>query len=139
MKKIFANYTQDSRTSVGLLIMRLVFGAAMAMHGWPKIQNPTAWAGEGFPAFLQVLAAVSEFGGGIAWVLGAVTVLGSFGIFCTMAMAVYTHAIVKGDPFVGHNGSYELALMYFVFAILMMIAGPGKYSVDHMFCSKCKK
>lgn len=137
MKKIFANYTQDSRTSIALLVMRLVLGTGMTIHGWPKIQNPTAWAGDGFPAFLQLLAAVSEFGGGLAMVFGALAVLGSFGVFCTMAMATYTHAIVKGDPFVGREGSYELAAIYLTFALLIMLVGPGRYSVDqYLFKTK---
>jgi putative oxidoreductase len=136
MKKLFANYTKDSRISFALLLMRLVLGVAMALHGWPKIQNPTAWAGDGIPAFFQFLAAISEFGGGIAWALGALAVLGSFGLFCTMAMATYTHAVVKGDPFVGHNGSYELASIYLVFALLIMIAGPGRFSVDQYLFKK---
>jgi putative oxidoreductase len=138
MKQLFANYTQDSRTSIALLIMRLVLGTGMAIHGWPKIQNPTAWAGDGFPAFLQLLAAISEFGGGIAWVIGALSVLGSFGVLCTMAVATYVHAIVKGDPFVGREGSYEPALIYLVFSVLIMLIGPGKFSVDQ-YLFKTKK
>lgn len=137
MKTLFANYTKDSRISFALLLMRLVLGIAMALHGWPKIQNPTAWAGEGFPPFMQLLAAISEFGGGIAWVIGALSVLGSFGVFCTMAMATYVHAVVKGDPFVGKDGSYELASIYLVFALAIMLIGPGKFSVDqYLFKSK---
>lgn len=137
MKKIFANSTHETRASIGLLLLRLVLGLAMTIHGWPKIQNPTNWAGDGFPAFLQLLAAVSEFGGGIAWIIGCLSVLASFGLFCTMAMATYVHMIVKGDPFVGKDGSYELALIYFVFAIAIMVAGPGKFSVDqYLFKSK---
>lgn len=137
MKKIFCNHTSDTRTSLGLLIMRLVMGLAMSLHGFPKIQNPMAWAGEGFPPFMQLLAAISEFGGGIALILGLLVPLASLGLLCTMAVAVHMHAIVKGDPFVGHNGSYELALIYLCFAVLMILAGPGKFSLDQkLFKSK---
>ena len=137
MKKFFTIPSHNQRTSIGLLLMRLVFGLGMAIHGFPKIQNPTAWAGEGFPAFLQLLAAVSEFGGGIAWILGALIPLASFGIFCTMAVAVHMHAIIKGDPFVGKDGSYEIALFYLIFAVVMILTGPGKFSVDqYLFKNK---
>lgn len=137
MKNIFRNHTQDSRISIGLLLVRLVLGTGIALHGWGKIQNPTGWAGEGFPAALQALAAVSEFGGGIGILLGALTVLSSFGLFCTMAVAVHMHAIVKGDPFVGQGGSYEPALTYLVFAAMLMLTGPGRFSVDqYLFKSK---
>jgi putative oxidoreductase len=132
MKKIFSNYTQDSRTSAALLILRLVFGLALVFHGWSKIQNPTSWAGDSFPGFLQALAALSEFGGGLAWMVGALVPLASFGILCTMAVAIHMHMIIKGDPFVGHEGSYELAMIYFVFAMAMIFVGPGKYSLDQL-------
>jgi putative oxidoreductase len=130
MKKLFANYTQDSRISLALLLMRLPLGFAMALHGWPKIQNPMEWAGDAFPGFLQLLAAIAEFGGGIAWMIGALTALSSLGLFFTMAVAIHLHAIVRGDPFVGKESSYELAAIYFVFSIVLMLIGPGKYSVD---------
>lgn len=133
MKKLLWYNVQDSRVSLALLILRLVFGVAFVAHGWGKIQNPMAWAGENFPGVLQLLAAVAEFGGGIAWIIGCLVPLASFGIFCTMAMAVYVHAVVKGDPFIG---GYELALVYLIFAVAMMISGPGKYSVDNKLFNK---
>lgn len=133
MKKHAYYNVQDSRVSLALLILRVVLGVAMATHGWGKIQNPMAWAGENFPGILQLLAAVAEFGGGIAWVIGCLVPLASFGIFCTMAMAVYVHSAVKGDPFIG---GYELALVYLTFAVAMIVAGPGKYSADHKIFNK---
>lgn len=133
MKKLIFHNVQDSRASLALLILRVVFGVAMVMHGWGKIQNPMAWAGDNFPGFLQLLAAVAEFGGGIAWIIGCLVPLASFGLFCTMAMAVYVHAVVKGDPFIGGS---ELAVIYLAFAIAIVISGPGKYSVDSKIFNK---
>lgn len=133
MKKLFCHYTQDNRISTGLLILRLFFGLALAMHGWGKIQNPMAWAGDNFPGILQLLAAVSEFGGGIAWMLGLLTPVASFGVFCTMVVAVHMHAVVKGDPFIG---GYELAMAYLIFSIAIIVTGPGKYSLDNKFFNK---
>jgi hypothetical protein len=51
--------------SVGLLVLRLVMGAAFILHGWGKIQSPLSWmpAEAPVPGFLQLLAAVAEFGG----------------------------------------------------------------------------
>jgi putative oxidoreductase len=40
--------------------------------------------------------------------------------------------VVKGDPFVGFEGSYEPALVYFCVALLFLLLGPGRYSVDAM-------
>ena len=68
--------------SVGLLVLRLVMGAAFMHHGWGKIQNPMGWMGPEatMPAILQALAAISEFGGGLALIAGLLTRLGSLGI-----------------------------------------------------------
>jgi putative oxidoreductase len=120
-------------TSLGLLFLRVLAGVAMMIHGWPKIQAPLNWMGpdSAIPGAFQALAALAEFGGGLAWILGLLMPLASFGMGCTMAVAVYFHAIVRGDPFVGQGGSYELAAVYFVISVLFLLSGPGRYSVDH--------
>jgi putative oxidoreductase len=121
--------------SAGLLVLRAAVGLAFVLHGYGKIQNPFAWMGpeSAIPGFLQLLAAVSEFVGGIAWILGLLTPLFSLGLASTMAVAVYFHAVMFGDPFVANaagKGSYEPALVYLCVAILLLLAGPGRYSVD---------
>ena len=79
---------------------------------------------------MQALAALSEFGGGLAWILGALMPLCSFGILSTMIVATWTVAVVKGNPFVGRDGSYELSLLYLTIALLFLLMGPGRYSLD---------
>ena len=68
--------------SVGLLLLRLVMGVAFVLHGWGKIQNPMGWMGPEatMPAVLQALAAISEFGGGLALIAGLLTRSASLGI-----------------------------------------------------------
>ncbi len=122
--------------SAALLLIRLIAGTAFALHGWGKMQHPFSWmppeAPVHIPGFFQFLAAFSEFGGGIAWVLGLLTPLASLGIGFTMTVAVYFHLIVRHDPFVNPTGgmSYEPALVYLGIAILILALGPGKYSLD---------
>ena len=118
----------SSRASLGLLVLRVVAGGAMMTHGWKKIQNPLHWmdkADSPPPAFFQLLAAISEFFGGMGLVLGALTVVASMGILSTMVVAINTH-VGKGDPF----GKWELAALYLVIAALLICAGPGRYAVD---------
>lgn len=120
--------------AVGLLALRLVAGAAMALHGWPKIQAATTWMGPEapVPGALQAAAAAAEFGGGICWMLGLLTPFASFLILCTMAVAAGMVHIPAGDPFVaaGPGPSYELALDYLAVAVLLLLAGPGRLALD---------
>ena len=120
------------RYSIPLFLLRLVAGAAFMYHGWSKIQSPFTWMGpdSGTPALFQALAALSEFGGGLAWILGLLTPLASAGLLATMIVAVWKHAIVRGDPFVGRGGSYEIALLYAAIAIVLTVCGPGRLSLD---------
>ena len=139
--KLFCPKPITGPAAAALFALRAVAGLAFVFHGWGKIQNPTGWMGPDatVPAFFQALAAISEFGGGVAWILGCLTSLFSFGILCTMAVATHLHMVIKGDPFVGRGGSYELALLYFTLALFLLFAGPGKYSIDAWMKSKCRR
>lgn len=134
MKPLFKTLRLPDRASAGLLILRVVCGLAFMLHGKGKIAAPFSWMGPdaGTPGVLQALAAFSEFGGGLAWILGLLTPLASFGLACTMAVATHFHAVVRGDPFVpsGPGGSYELALVFFCVSLLLILAGPGRFSAD---------
>src|SRR5687767_3555751 len=136
MSRIFRPLPVSGRVSTGLLILRVVAGLAFMFHGWGKIQNPTGWMGPNanIPGALQALAAISEFGGGLFWILGLLTPLASLGLACTMGVAVWMHATVMHDPFVAKGpgkGSYELAAIYLCVALLLLLAGPGRFSLDN--------
>lgn len=142
IKKIFTVTPYSTFGDIALLLIRIVVGLAFMLHGWGKIQNPFGWMGpEGFaPGIFQALAAISEFGGGLAWILGLLTPLASFGIACTMAVAFSTHAFMRGDPFVSTSGpSYELAAVYFCIALLLIAMGPGRLSLDRVVFGEGKK
>ncbi|HSP95837.1 MAG TPA: DoxX family protein [Candidatus Dormibacteraeota bacterium] len=123
----------EGRGAVGLLLLRLVAGAAFLVHGSGKIQTPFSWMPPEapIPGFLQALAAVAEFfGGGLGWVAGFLTPLASLGVLATMTVAIFFH-VGRGDPFVGAGGpSFELAFIYWCIALLMLLIGPGRFSLD---------
>lgn len=133
MNKLFGSFL-GGRAGLGLLIIRVVVGLALMFHGWGKIQHPFSWMPPDapVPGFLQALAALSEFGGGLALVIGLLTPIAAFGIACTMAFAVFAVHVKNGDPFVSATGgpSFELAAVYLCAALLVILAGPGKYSLD---------
>ena len=134
IKKYCTVSAYSAFTDVALLLIRVVAGLAFTMHGWGKIQNPFGWMGpDGFaPGIFQALAAISEFCGGLAWIVGLLTPLASLGILSTMAVAFSYHAFMRGDPFVSMTGgpSSELAALYFSVALLLMATGPGRVSLD---------
>jgi putative oxidoreductase len=124
---------------VGLLAIRVVAGSAMVLHGLPKIQNPTGWMkGSDMPGILQAAAAVAEFGGGVCWVLGALTPIASVLIACTMITGIFKVHLANGQPFVAPPGptpspSYELAAVYLAIAVGLFLIGPGLLSIDAIF------
>ena len=130
-----------TKTSASLLVLRIVVGLAFVFHGWGKIQNPFAWMGPEapVPGILQFLAALAEFGGGIAWIIGLLTPIASLGMLVTMLVATYFHAVIQGDPFVGQGGpSYELAIVYLCISIHFLVIGPGEFSVDKLIFGEKK-
>ncbi len=134
MNRLFPTFIGGSG-AVGLLVLRLVAGTALVLHGWPKIQHATSWMPPDapVPGVLQALAALAEFGGGLCWVLGLLTPLASFLIFCTMATALGMVHIPQGHPFVATQPggpSLEPALGYLAIAVLLLLAGPGWLSLD---------
>lgn len=136
MNRWFAVQRHSAVGDAALLVIRVVGGVGLMMHGWAKVQNPFGWMGpDGFaPGFLQALAALSEFGGGLALILGLLVPLASLGIAATMAGAVWFHAGMRGDPFVATGGSpsYELAAIYLCVALVLAAIGPGRFSADRM-------
>jgi putative oxidoreductase len=145
MRRIFYSDDCGVRASIGLLALRVVVGAALMLHGWPKIQNPMQWMGANdtfrvqwmdaeftIPGILQACAAVAEFVGGGALIIGLFTRLFALMLVINMAVAAGMVHILKGDPFVGKPGepSWELAAVYFACALLFLLAGPGKLSLD---------
>jgi putative oxidoreductase len=143
MRHMFYCDTVGRLGSVGLLILRLVVGAAFILHGWPKIQTPFGWMGPAapVPGFLQGLAALAEFGGGMALIVGLLTRLASLGIMTNMIVAIGMVHVPKGDPFVNPKGgpSWELAAVYLACMVLFLLLGPGRFSLDALIFGKLQE
>ena len=131
---LFSVTTQPAPASAALLILRVVVGAALVLYGWQKVQTPFTWMGpeSKVSAFFQFLATLSEFGGGLAWIVGLLSRLAALGIASTMAVAVYTVMNIMKAPFVDLAGSisYTLPLTFFAAALVVLTLGPGRYSLD---------
>lgn len=115
---------------IGLLLLRVVPSVLMITHGFPKLQNLISGdikfgdpIGIG-PAPSLFLAVVGELVCPILIILGFKTRWAALPAAITMAVAAF---IAHGsDPL----QKKELALLYLTFFVVIMMVGPGKYSVD---------
>ncbi len=129
--------TSPLSADLGLLIVRLWFGALLAFgHGYGKILDLEAFIGSvskrglPLPGLLGPAAALSEFLGGILFALGLFTRPAATLILVTMLVAaLHVHA---ADPF----SKQEFALAYGMAALAILVAGPGRFSVDARFWRK---
>ena len=117
--------------NIALLILRVVFSASMLYgHGLSKLNkliegdlsfaNPI-YIGE---APTLILAVLSEFLAPIFIIVGYKTKFFSFFVAATMFVAAFI--VHWGDSF----ARIEKALLFLTVFILLMITGPGKYSID---------
>lgn len=132
-----------STIAFGLLLLRVVAGLTLAVHGTQKLfgwfggsgvaRLQQGFARQGFkPASLWAgLVILGEVGGGLSLTLGFLTPLGAAGIFGAMFMAtVKTH---WKNGFIVSKGGYEYTLMLMTVSTTLGLIGPGPYSLDILF------
>jgi putative oxidoreductase len=115
---------------LGLLILRVVSGAALLTHGYPKFQKVLEGnmqfgdpLGVGQPASLY-LSAFAEFICAILIILGLLTRLASIPLIINMAVAFFI--VHSADDF----GTKEPSLLYLTIFLTLFFTGPGRYSID---------
>lgn len=138
MKKLLKNFTSpgnhDAATSFGLLLLRLVPGAAMLFaHGWGKLMGFSAKSGQ-FPDPLGIgsetsmaLAIFAEVFCAAAIILGLFTRLVAIPLVITMLVAAFV--VHANDPF----QKQEFALIYAISFLVLIFSGAGKFSLDAAF------
>lgn len=114
------------------LALRVIAGVALAVHGWPKIQDPFKNAGMveslGFvPGVLwSPLLAGTEFIGGILIAIGLFTRPAAAGATIVLCVTAYFHWIVQGQGFAGA----EKSLLWLAITFFFAVRGGGFLSVD---------
>ena len=118
----------DRLQPVALLALRLVLGAIMIGHGYPKVfgglsHQVQAVSRLGLPGWLAYLSAAAEFFGGIALVVGLLTRLAALAILINMAVAI--EKVHWKNGFLSPNGyQFPLACAALAFALIFFGAGP---------------
>lgn len=129
--------------NLALLTLRVTTGGLMAGHGAQKLFGSFRGPGmEGTSGMMEsmgmkpgkpwaALAGVSEFGGGSLTALGLMNPLGPLGIIGAMSIA--TGKVHGVSPIWAQEGGGELPVTNTAIAAALMMAGPGKYSLDEAF------
>jgi putative oxidoreductase len=128
---------KETLLNIGLLILRFASGGLMAInHGWGKLSTFSEnhddfydWMGLG-PTVSLVLTVFAEFFCGLFVLLGIGTRIFAIPLFITMAVAFF--AVHAGDPF----GKREDSFQYMILFLTVILAGPGKFSLDQLLFKK---
>ncbi len=134
-------YPKDLYVSYSLLILRVIASVMMFInHGWNKIlAGQEKWNRLGtaltdfigidfMSVFFGFMAAFSESIGMVMVIFGIFTRPAAFLLLFTMFVASMNHLVDGKFP--------ELAIMYLIVMLVLLISGPGKFSLDYKFFSQ---
>ena len=131
---------------LGILVLRVLFGGAIAAHGAQKLFG---WFGgygiKGTGGFFDsigfrpgttfaALAGLSEFCGGALLILGLFTPLGAAAVVATMIVASVSVHLRNG--FFATGNGIEVPFLYASAALGLAFTGGGAFSLDAVFALK---
>ncbi|MFC4503495.1 MULTISPECIES: DoxX family protein [Streptomyces] len=124
-------------TDTALLLVRVVLGVVMAVHGWNHwrggggIAGTAGWfGGLGLtrPQLQAWLSVLTELGAGVLLLAGLLTSLACAAVLSVMLVAgLLAH---RRNGFFVFKEGYEYVLVLGVLAVALGMWGPGEYSVD---------
>jgi putative oxidoreductase len=134
MNWMFSIKYSQTLLHVWLLVSRVLISVFMLTHGWPKLMRFFSEDSIRFADPLGVgvipsllLAVFSEVVCSLFIILGLGTRAASIPLIITMAVAAFV--VHADDPF----ARKEMALLYLLAYIMLLILGSGKYSIDRYF------
>lgn len=124
---------------LALLLGRLILGVIFVAHGYQKLfvlgvdNVGKFFEGVGIPAplFFAWVVSLVEFFGGIAVILGVLTRWAALGLAIIMVVATLTVKLPVGliaPP--GQGAGYELDLALLGLALVLLLVGPGRASLE---------
>ena len=144
-------YLIKTNNSCAPMLARLTLGIVMFPHGLQKTFG--CFGGYGFtgtmnfftqsmhiPAPLAFLAIAAEFAGSIGLLVGCLSRVAAFGIATNMVVAIITVHSANGF-FMNWYGTqkgegFEYHLLAIGLALIVIIHGAGKWSIDHYLSNR---
>lgn len=131
INKFLSPNLQDNKLNISLLILRVTSGAIMVPHGYKKLVTYDEKSAD-FMNFMGLSGEISlalligaEFFCALLLIPGLFTRL--ILIPMVIAMAVAAFDAHSGEIF----GDGETSFLYFAVYLTLLIAGPGKWSLDY--------
>ena len=113
-------------------LLRVVAGALLVTHGFPKILDPFGASGLvesiGFypGAFWSPLLSVSEFFAGVCLTLGLFTRPAALVATVILLVTVYFHGVLQGQGLFGA----EKSILWAAITLFFLVRGAGRHSLD---------
>lgn len=120
------------------LVLRIVAGIALVMHGLPKAKGGWGkqsgeWIGTmGVPPVAARLVTVLELFGGVFLVVGLLVpvVAALFAVQFAAIIVMKARKMNAGPIGGGSKPNYEVDLLYLLLSLAILMLGAGAYSID---------
>ena len=130
--------------SLGLLLARLGLGGILLLHGWMRwnagVQKQIDYLTQFRSPYAEVAAwaaIIFELVGGVLLIVGALTRLVGLGVLIEQILIIAYTNWYKGPDLLNSDGTYAGGYEYNVslglIAMLLMVFGAGRISVDRLF------
>ena len=134
----FPQYCREKVVSLLILALRVFFGVLFFTHGLDKMINfntlsETYPSVLGFGSYMTLMVSIfCEFACSLFLIAGLMERIVLLPMIASMAVAFFDI----------HDGMFpegELSLIYLILFVVLLLTGPGRYSVDYLIDMKFQK
>jgi len=135
---LFPQYCREKVVSLLILALRVFFGVLFFTHGLDKMINfntlsETYPSVLGFGSYMTLMVSIfCEFACSLFLIAGLMERIVLLPMIASMAVAFFDI----------HDGMFpegELSLIYLILFVVLLLTGPGRYSVDYLIDTKFHK
>ena len=135
---LFPQYCREKVVSLLILALRVFFGVLFFTHGLDKMINfntlsETYPSVLGFGSYMTLMVSIfCEFACSLFLIAGLMERVVLLPMIASMAVAFF-------DIHDGMVPEGELSLIYLILFVVLLLTGPGRYSVDYLIDMKFQK